>query len=179
MSRIYFSTPPSDTFREGTGLGATGTQPPAASVTLLDPSGPLRAAFAPGVGDLHAGHGALGLYEFDDAREKFNMRVLPDSEILGADASFGRNRGRLGEYQARASHGPAPEVNQVPVVGETVLARVLSHRGNDDAALQGDTTNRKRVKKLRHILLVSRVYLRFQLESGASNGPAPRFFPAP
>ena len=50
---------------------------------------------------------------------------------------------------AGAAHGPAAEVDQVPVVGEAVGARVLAHRAHDDAVPQLERAERERREQRR------------------------------
>ena len=54
----------------------------------------------------------------------------------GGDAALGRDGGGFGHDQRRPAHGPAAEVDQVPVVGEAVGARVLAHGAHDHAVVQ-------------------------------------------
>jgi hypothetical protein len=44
-------------------------------------------------------------------------------------------------------------VHEVPVVGKTIMARILAHRGNAYAIGQCDSANGKWVKYMGHILL--------------------------
>jgi hypothetical protein len=87
---------------------------------------------APRVRQLDPGGGAVCPYEAGDPRQRFDLFVLPKTEILGADATARLDRGRFGHHQASATDGAAAEMNQVPVVGEAVRAGVLAHRGDAD-----------------------------------------------
>ena len=102
---------------------------------LSGPGAP-GAALAAGVRELHAGGAPCACTNRTIRRKRVDMRVLPDAEIFGADAPFGGDRGRLGEHQPGAADGPAPEMHEVPVVGEAIDARVLAHRRHDDAVGQ-------------------------------------------
>ena len=114
----------------------------------------LRAAFAAGVGDLHAGDGALRLQKSHDARQKLDVLVLPNSQILGTDAALGRDGGRFGENQAAPPAARLPRCTRCQSLREAVLAGILAHRGNDNAILQSDSANRQGIEYLSHSLLV-------------------------
>ena len=88
------------------------------------------------MGELDAGHCALLAHEAEGAREGFDVAVVPEAEVVRADASLGHHRGRLGDHGAGAALREAAEVDQVPVGGDAVHARVLAHRGHDDAVAQ-------------------------------------------
>ena len=106
----------------------------------------MSAALASCVSELHAGHGSLTLKKSHDSRQEFDVSVAPDSQVLGANASFGRHGGGLRENQACSADRSAPEVHEVPVIRKTVVTRILTHRRNDDAISQRNATNRKRIK---------------------------------
>jgi hypothetical protein len=55
------------------------------------------------------------------------VSVLPDPEIGGCDAPYGRDGGSFREYKPGASYGASSEVDEVPVVGKAVFAGVLAH----------------------------------------------------
>ena len=96
------------------------------------------------------GDAALRVDEADDAREHLDVLVLPDAEILRTDAAFRRDRGRFGEHQAGAADRAAAEMDEVPVVGEAVRARVLAHRRHEDAIGERDAADRQRIEQMRH-----------------------------
>ena len=66
-----------------------------------------------------------------------DVLVLPEAEVLGADAAFGGDGGGFGEDEGRAADGAAAEVDEMPVVGEAVLAGVFAHGRDDDAVGEG------------------------------------------
>jgi len=90
---------------------------------------------------LHPGDCTLLLDEAHDAREKVDVLVFPYPEIVRADAAVGGDGSRFGEHQRCAAYSAAPEVDQVPVVGESVGARVLAHGGNNNAIAEGYVAN--------------------------------------
>ena len=101
-----------------------------------------RAAFAAGVRDLDARHGALLSDESRDARQCFDVRVPVDPEIGGRDAPARLDGRGFGEHQARATYRAAAEMHHMPIVGEAIVARVLAHRRDGDAVAQGDAAQR-------------------------------------
>ena len=73
----------------------------------------------------------------DDARELRHVLVLPDAQVLRRrSAPSGVTAARLGEHQRRSADGAGAEVDEVPVVREPVLARVLAHGRDDDPVAQ-------------------------------------------
>jgi hypothetical protein len=85
------------------------------------------------VGELGSGYGAVLADETDYTREVLDVRVLPDAEVGGTDAAFGDDGGGFGEDSAGTANGASAKVDEMPVVGKAVFARVLAHRGNRNA----------------------------------------------
>src|SRR5439155_11410540 len=84
------------------------------------------ARFADGVGQLHSGHASLFMNKTNDSTQHLDVLVVPDAEVLGTDASLGKNGGYLGQNEAGATNRAAPEMNEMPVVRESVAARILT-----------------------------------------------------
>jgi len=84
-----------------------------------------------------------------DAGERSDMRVLPEAEIFRRDAALGSDGGGLGEDESRTAHGTAAEVDEVPVIGESVFAGILAHGRNGDAVGQRKASERQGRKKMR------------------------------
>jgi hypothetical protein len=99
---------------------------------------------------LNAGVNALFMDEPRNARQKLDVVVFPDSQVLRANPPFRRYRCSFGKNQARATHSPAAEMDQVPVIGKAVGARILAHRRNHDAVGKLDASKAKRRKKFGH-----------------------------
>ena len=78
--------------------------------------------------------------------------VFPQSQILGRDSPLGKNGRGFGKYQSRPTHGTASQMNQVPVIAVSVLARVLAHGGDENAVRNADTSqlNRGKQERFRH-----------------------------
>jgi hypothetical protein len=96
--------------------------------------------FSAGVGELEAGGGAVLFEEAGDAGEGFDLGVLPEAGIIGRDAAFGGNGGRLGHHQAVPPHGARSEVDKMPVGGVAVVRGVHAHGRNAEAVAEGDGT---------------------------------------
>ena len=84
---------------------------------------PVRAGFASGVRQLHAGDAALRMNEPDDPRQRLDVIVLPDAKVLRTDAALGKNGSGFGHHQPRPTHGAAAQMDEMPVVRESITAR--------------------------------------------------------
>ena len=102
------------------------------------------------MGKLHSRNASLPVDEADDASERLDVFVFPDAEILRADASFGQDGGRFGEDQGCASDGATAEVDEVPVVGESVVAGVFAHGRNEDAVGEVEVADVEGIEQVRH-----------------------------
>src|SRR5438094_10204276 len=80
------------------------------------------ARFAAGVGQLHSGYASLFMNKTDDSTQHLDVLVAPDAEILRTDATLGKNGGCLSQHQSGATHRTAAEMNDMPVVSESVAA---------------------------------------------------------
>jgi len=67
--------------------------------------------------------------------------VLPDTEILRADAAFRGHGAGFGKDQGGAAYGAAAEMDEVPIAGEAIGAGVLAHGGDYDAVAEEDVAN--------------------------------------
>ena len=81
---------------------------------------------------LNTGDGSLPVNEGGDSAQHVDLRVLPETQILRADASARFHGCGFGEDKAGAANGAAAQVHEMPIAGEAVLARVLAHRRDDD-----------------------------------------------
>jgi len=76
--------------------------------------------------------------------------VAPDAEILGTDAPLGKNGGCLSQDQSGSTYRATPEMNEMPVVRESVAARILTHRRDEHPIGKRQISNRERIKQARH-----------------------------
>jgi hypothetical protein len=79
--------------------------------------------------------------ETRDSREGFNVRILPNSQILGTDAAFGCYSRRLRENERRTTDSAGTEMNEMPIRGKSIGARILAHGRNNDSIPQRDAAN--------------------------------------
>ncbi len=120
------------------------------------------------VRQLNTGDGALPANEGGDSAQHVDLLVLPQTQILRADAPARFHRCGLGEHNAGAADGAAAQVHEMPIAGEAVLARVLTHRRDDDTVLQREAAERKSIEKHRMT-----VPLRDEFQATRSRGSWP------
>src|SRR4029077_16111456 len=111
---------------------------------------PMCAGLAPGMGQLHSGDAPLFMNEADDSSQHLDVPVCPDAEVLRTDASLGKNGRCLSKYQSGATGGATPEMNEMPVVSVSVVARVLTHRRDEYPIGKFYFSNRERIKQAGH-----------------------------
>jgi hypothetical protein len=102
-----------------------------------------HAAFAAGVGQLNTGADALRMDEADDLLEAWDVRIFPDAKVSGGDAAFREDGGSLEQDEARTTLSATAKMDEMPVVGESVLRRILAHGRDADAIGKGDGTKLK------------------------------------
>ena len=73
-----------------------------------------------------------------------NMVVFPQAEVLRGNAALRENRRCLGEYQPGAPDGAATQMNQVPIAGKAVFARILAHGGDEHTVADFQATDCQR-----------------------------------
>src|SRR6266478_1127474 len=81
---------------------------------------PIGTGLASRMRQLHTGDTALLVNETDDSSQRFNVPVTPDTKILWTDAALGKNGRCLSKHECRATHCPAAQVDEMPVVGVTI-----------------------------------------------------------
>src|SRR4051812_14384979 len=86
--------------------------------------------------ELHRRDRALSFDETKDAREHLDLLVFPKPKILRTDATFRHDRGRFRHDHRRAADRTRAEMDEMPVVREAVLARILTHRRDTNAIPQ-------------------------------------------
>jgi hypothetical protein len=60
--------------------------------------------------------------ETDNASERLDVLVVPDSKVLWTDSALRQNSRRLGEDQSSSAHCATAEMNKMPVVNESIGA---------------------------------------------------------
>jgi hypothetical protein len=81
-----------------------------------------------GMRDLDSRNGALLLDKRSDSTQLNDVVVLPYSQIGRCDSPARFNGRRLCKDQAGAPDRPATEMNEMPTIRESILARILAHR---------------------------------------------------
>lgn len=113
---------------------------------LLCRPGTIGAGFASGVGKLNARDAALFVNEVDNTGKSFGVAIAPNAKVLRTDARFSQNGGGFAKNDRGASYGTAAKMDEVPIAGEAVFARILAHGRNGDAIAERDCANRERLK---------------------------------
>ena len=94
------------------------------SVGEFDPSGAFpgsgHAGFAASVRQLNASNASLRTDESPDARQRLDMRIRPEAQVVRADTSDWCHSRGLGQDESSAANGAAAEMHEVPLVGESV-----------------------------------------------------------
>ena len=78
------------------------------------------------------------------------MIVTPDAEVLWTDAAFRQDRRCFCHDQSRATDRATAEMHEMPVVSQSVSARVLAHGRDKDAVGEFDIANRERIEQVSH-----------------------------
>ncbi len=158
---------------------------PPAAIFFLDHMFPgfpgrSRARFPARVRELHPGNGALRFDEAKNPRQHFDVIVFPKSEVFRTDASF-RQDGRCFRHDQRGAPDRATaEMDEVPVVGEAVGARILAHGRNADAVPQADVPQLERSKQMRRFLRqITHGVLRRSCYEQTQRGNVPAAFECP
>ena len=120
---------------ERDGAGGEDVGPAAASGAIDAFAAPRApgAGFASGVGELDSGTRALGVEEGGDTGERRDVLVLPEAEILRADAAFGSDGGGFGEDEA------APPTARLP---RWTRCQSLAKPSSQEYSHMGETTMR-------------------------------------
>ena len=99
--------------------------------------------FAAGVRELDPGTYSLRVNEVDDALQAGDVVVFVDAEIAGGNAAFGNDGGCFKHDQACATLGSTAEVDHMPVVGKTIVGRVLAHGRDTNTVSKSDRAELK------------------------------------
>src|SRR5579872_5796578 len=110
----------------------------------------VRACLAPRMRKLNSREASLLVNETYNSCQGFRVSVAPNPQILRADACLGRHRSCFAKHNRRSAHRAASKVNEVPVIRQSVRARILAHRRNRNAVPQRHPSNCQRLKQMRH-----------------------------
>jgi hypothetical protein len=99
------------------------------------------------VRELDGGNGAHPFDKSGYAGERLDVAILVNAHIAGRDAPLRGDGAGFDEHERSSAGGAAAEMNQMPIVGESVNGRILAHGGYDDSVAQRVAANRKRIEK--------------------------------
>ncbi|RME09434.1 MAG: hypothetical protein D6802_12030 [Ardenticatenia bacterium] len=103
------------------------------------------------MGELNAHRRTVGVAKVHNARQRRNLGVVPQAQIVFADAPARLNRCGFGDDQPTAANRPRAQVHQVPLGGAPVGSRrVHAHGRHDNAIAQRKTAQgigRKQVRR--------------------------------
>jgi hypothetical protein len=97
---------------------------------------------------LNPRYSALALDELHNARQWFNMLVAPDAGIAGRYAAGARYRSGLHHDETDAANRTTAGMHEVPVIGEALMGRILTHGRHGDAAAEGNLPDGKWAKEI-------------------------------
>jgi len=92
----------------------------------------------------------LFMNETDDSTQHLDMLVGPDAKVMRANASLRKNGRCLSQNQAGTTDGATSKMNEMPIVSVSALARVLTHRRDEDPIGKLQISNRERIKQASH-----------------------------
>src|SRR5439155_21873830 len=93
---------------------------------------------------------SLFMNKTNDSAQHLDVLVAPDAEVLGTDASLGKNGGCLSQDQSGATYRTAAEMNEMPVVSVSVAARILAHRRDEHPIRKLQISDDERIKQAGH-----------------------------
>jgi hypothetical protein len=97
--------------------------------------------------ELNSRCGALAMDESRNAREHLYVLVFPKTQILGTDTRFRQYSSRFGEDERSAAYRAAAEMHEMPIRGETIGARILAHRRDDNPVAKQDIANLQAIEE--------------------------------
>jgi len=97
--------------------------------------------------ELDSGYRALAVNESGNAREHLDVLIFPDSQILGADACFGQYGRCFRKNKRSAADRATTEMHEMPIRRETIGARVLAHRRNDNPVGKQNIANLQAIEE--------------------------------
>jgi hypothetical protein len=72
--------------------------------------------------------------------------------VLRTDPALGKNGRCFGKHQSSPADCAAAQMDQMPVVGVSVLTGVLAHRRNEHTVVKLEISNREWIKQVGHRL---------------------------
>jgi 2,5-diketo-D-gluconate reductase A len=102
------------------------------------------------VGKLNARDCALVVDEARDPRERLEVLLAPNAEILRRNPPLRRNRRGFREHKPGSANCARSQMSEMPVVGAAVDRGILAHRRNADAIGESDVAQPKFAQQVRH-----------------------------
>src|SRR4051812_29151301 len=108
------------------------------------------------MGELNSGHGALGTDELSDSRQRRSVFITPDAKVATGDPSVPSDGCGLNHDERNPTSRPAAQMDQVPIVCESVPGDVLAHGRHHDTVAERHSADRERAEKvdLGHLAVV-------------------------
>ena len=99
---------------------------------------------AAGMTELDSGCRVLLLDEPDQALQRLDEGVIPDTEVAHGAATTPLDLGGFDNHEAGAARRELAGIHQMPVGRKPLHGRILMHRRHHDAVAQLDASNRQR-----------------------------------
>jgi len=84
--------------------------------------------------------------ESKDAPQGLDVRIAPDTQIFGADPGISSDSSGFRHDQGCTAYGAGCQVNEMPVVGEAILAGILAHGRNEYSVAELNIAKAKRLE---------------------------------
>jgi hypothetical protein len=88
--------------------------------------------------ELDTGRSALAVDEGYGPSETINVDIIPETQIAGGDSSAWKNSRRFRHHKPSATDSTTREMDEMPIVHESVLCGVLAHWRYHDPVGQRD-----------------------------------------
>jgi hypothetical protein len=75
-----------------------------------------------------------------DPRQRLDLIIAPQSEIMRTYAPLWSYGNRFSQHQSCTTGSPTAEMNKVPVIGGAVYTGILAHWGYGDPVREGHAT---------------------------------------
>jgi hypothetical protein len=100
------------------------------------------------VGELNPDRGLLSLHEGDEGLEALHLCIIPDAKVMLVDQANLFDGSRLDKDKPEASQRIAAEMHVVKrAAGAAGPGAVVDHRRHDQAVLEGQATDLKRLEQ--------------------------------
>mmetsp|Transcript_2863 Transcript_2863/g.3804 ORF Transcript_2863/g.3804 Transcript_2863/m.3804 type:complete len:229 (+) Transcript_2863:558-1244(+) len=140
--RTWSNRSPSSIFRNNSMLESLVLEVLVLRISGTDSKERSRSAgFSSSMCKLNTSSSFVQVNEGYDSLKLFFLRILPQSSIIWRNSSFGRYSSGFCEYQTSTTSCKRSQMNQMPIIEESVLTRVLAHWRNHSSVLQCQVSN--------------------------------------